>query len=288
MIVTAAMSDRTFAPKAWFPLKTKDIDYTAILPDCFAGGVTLPTIEDHYEDTGGSSPRPAHYMDWRNHKDHWLYDCFSIERRRRPLFGSLSVQPFLPGPNPNYGGHILYYKRPPLAGRTVFTFGDKQQPRRSMLLLLDTIMHGRKKKDGAAAQLPASRQSVLFELLRRADMVEFWAGKTDEALWKKTMGGELVRYPDGDLLIECQIFGGIDLTVDGRGFVAAHEAGDGDFYVKSLHLTTAELTGAAGKLASVYPGMIVHSYEPHADRKDRPKSSTGDAAWASDLSEIAE
>lgn len=287
MIVNNAKTDATFTPKAWFPLKTKDLDLTEVFPDCGGGGVTIETIEDHYEDTGGSSPRPAHYMDWRNHKDLWLYDCFHIARRRRPVFGSLSVQPFLPAPNPNYGGHILYYKRPEIRQRTVFTFGDKQQPRRSMLLVLDTILHGRTKKDGGSAQKVAARQKVIFELLRRHDVIELHGGKTLEELWKKTFEGEKVPYPEGDLLIECQIFGGIDLLRDGSAFVPAIEDEDAVYYIKSQHLKTADLNATLGKLNTVYPGMTILPYTPSAIPA-RPNAKSGDAGWEGDLSEIDE
>jgi hypothetical protein len=264
MILDRAKLDRTFEPKAWFPLKLTPVKYAELFPDCgFSGAVELFTIDEHYEDIEGSSPRPAHYMDWRNHKDHWLYDCFAILKKRRPVFGSLSGQPILPEPNSNYGGHILYYKRTAIDGRCVFTFGDKQQPRRSMLLLLDTILFGRKKKDGAEAQKPAGRQKVLFEFVQRYEQIlELGDDHEPDELWQMTFARDKTPYTDGDHLIECQIFGGIDLTRDAWGFVPAHEDGASPYYVKKNHLTSDDLGAAKLKLASVYPHVVVLPYKP--------------------------
>ena len=286
MIVNNSLTGNTFTPMAWFPLKTKDISFTTLFPDCTFGPDVLPTIEDHYEATQGSSPRPAHYMDWRNHKDHWLYDCFAIERRRRPVFGSLSVQPYLPAPNSNYGGHILFYNRPPTIGRTVYTFGDKQQPRRSMLLLLDTLLHGRSKKDGAGAQSPGARQKVVFELLRRFDTITFYAGWSPQRMWAKTFEGNKVAYPDPDLLIEAQIFGGITLTADAWGFVPACEPGASLRYIAKDHIKVEDLAAAAGQLAAVYPNITVLSYI--ASSLPPATAHASQDAWKSHLSEIAE
>jgi hypothetical protein len=225
-------------------------------------------------------------MDWRNHKDIWLYDCFAIEQKRRPVFASLSVQPSLPEPNPNYGGHILFYDRAKIAGRCVFTFGDKQQPRRSMLLLLDTILHGRKKKDGADAQKPASRQKVVYQLLRRYDTILAQAGKTTEEIWESTLTGPKVPYPDGDLLLECQIFGKVS-TADAWAFVPAREDGASDYYVAKRHLSNAELGAGLAHLNTVTPGMKVLPYTP-SKLGARPNATSGEASWDAHLSEIAE
>jgi hypothetical protein len=287
MIVGNSLTGGTFTPKAWFPLKTKDVAFSTLFPDCSFDPIDLPTIDDHYEAVQGSSPRPAHYMDWRNHKDLWLYDCFAIAQRRRPVFGSLSVQPYLPAPNPNYGGHILYYKRPETVGRAVYTFGDKQQPRRSMLLLLDTILHGRKKKDGAAAQDPARRQKVFYELLWRFDTITFYAGWSAERLWQRAFeASNRVAYPDGDLLLECQIFGGLTLTTDAWGFVPAVEDAASVYYIAKDHLKTTDLQAAQAQLAAVYPNVTVLSYEP--SKMPKPGAHPSQDAWKSHLSEIAE
>ncbi|MFO0586478.1 MAG: hypothetical protein U0441_03000 [Polyangiaceae bacterium] len=284
-LVAAAQSGQVFEPKAWFPVKTVDVDYIRVFPDCFQPTkATLATIDEHYT-TVMEGTRPGHYMDWRNHKDHWLYDCFVIKKRRRPLFGSLSVQPFLPGPNPNYGGHILFYERDVLEGRAVFTFGDKQQPRRSMLLTLDTIMHGRKKKDGAAKQGKDLRQKVLFQLLRRADVIDLCAGEDDAALWQRTMG-ETVPYPDGDLLIECQVFGGADLTVIGRGVAIAVEDGGAPEYMPSKHLTPGELLTAGTHLGGVLPDLKIHQYRPSVYKKVPQLTPSGKPEWDADLSDL--
>ncbi len=287
MIVQNALIDATFTPKAWFPLKTKDVAYTALFPDCPFNAETIDTIDEHYEDIDGSSPRPAHYMDWRNHKDLWLYDCFAIAHRRRPLFGSLSTQPYLPAPNSNYGGHILFYRRPSVAGRAVYTFGDKQQPRRSMVLLLDTLLHGRKKKDGADAQSPGGRQKVIHQLLRRHDTLVHHADWSTAKLWEKTFDGNKVPYPDGDMLIECHIFGGIVLTRDAWGFVPACEDENSDYYVAKDHLKAQDLAAATLKLNTVYPNVTVLPYT-YSKVAGLISATSGQDAWKSHLSELVE
>ena len=270
LILDGAGRDQPFTPKAWFPLKTSHVKYAALLPDCgFHADLALETVVGHYEAVTGSSPRPAHYMDWRNHKDHWLYDCFAIAQTRRPLFGSLSTQPFLPAPNPNYGGHIIFYARPPLASRCVFTFGDKHQPRRSMLLLLDTILFARDKKDRSPPEQSAeARQMVLYDLVqRRTNLIEH-ADKTPEALWAMTFEGKKIPYPTGDYLIECHVFGGIDLARDAWAFVPACDDASKDAVKPS------DLAAARADLARLYPRLRILPYEPlkYTNRQSSMKS----------------
>ncbi len=285
IIVGNATRNATFTPKAWFPLKTTMVAFSALLPDCPFGVEELATVADHYARVEGSSARPAHYMDWRNHKDHWLYDCFAIEQTRRPVFGSLSTQPYLPAPNPNYGGHILFYARDRINGRAVYTFGDKQQPRRSMLLVLDTILHGRTKKDGGAAQKPEHREEVIYRLLRRYDNIVRYAGATPEEMWQKTFEGKKVPYPDGDLLIECQVFGGITMATDVWGYVPEIETGA--FYDDRFHIKTEDLQAAGIQLATLYPNLKVLPYVFSQTQAIASENARG-APWKHHLSEIDE
>lgn len=287
MIIDNAVLNAVFEPKAWFPLKTRDIRYAALLPDCPFDLEEIDSITDHYEETFGSSPRPAHYMDWRNHKDIWLYDCFAIGHRRRPVFGSLSMQPYLPAPNSNYGGHILFYKRPTIAGRSVYTFGDKQQPRRSMLLVLDTILHGRTKKDGAASQKPEARQKVIYQLLRRHDTIVHHPDWSTAMLWAKTFDGKKVPYPDGDSLIECHVFGGIVLTRDAWGFVPACEDEHSLYHVPKDQISDQQLAAARLQLQTVYPNVTVLPYT-FSKAAVLLSDTSGQDGWKSHLSEIAE
>ena len=211
--------DDQFKPKGWFPLKTVNVSWKDVFPeDGFDQADTFQTIRQHYAATEGTSPRPAHYMDWRNHKDHWLYDCFNIQTTRRPVFTSLAVHTILPEPNTNYGGNVLLFRRNTIRHRTVFTFGDKQQPRRSMLLVLDTILFGRKKKDGYDGQAPGERLKVVEKILRRSC---FLSGTVQAnivnnlpAQWQRSCTGIKVGYPMPDFLIECHIFGGVDMARD--------------------------------------------------------------------------
>jgi hypothetical protein len=221
------MTRNDVLPKAWFPLKLRAKPYADIFPACgFAvHGPELDVIDEHYAEFGGTSPRPAHYVDWRNHKDLWLYDCFAILPRRRPLFCSLSLQPIVPEPNPNYGSHTLLFSRSRTENRSVHTFGDKQQPRRSMLLLLDDILYERAKKDGQPGQSADNRAKVADDLLRRFERVKATRNLSLELQWAVTLAEPAVPYPGPDLLLECQIFGPINPTHDLRGLVTWVESG---------------------------------------------------------------
>jgi hypothetical protein len=206
-------------PRAWFPLKLQAKPWTEIFPDCGFDTSTVYCLNEHYAAITGSSPRGSHYVDWRNHKDLWLYDGFQIDPRRRPLFCSLSVQPIVPEPNPNYGRHTLLFKRSTTRHRSIHTFGDKQQPRRSMLLLLDDLFYERKKKDGSAGQTAKNRTKPADDLMRRYNKSSAYRTQTLAEQWTATVAGAPITYPDGDLLIECQIFGPIVPTADLDGLV---------------------------------------------------------------------
>ena len=154
-----------------------------------------------------------------------------------------------------------------------------------MLLTLDTILHGRKKKDGAKKQAKETRQKVLFQLLRRADEIDLCAGEDDHALWQRTMK-ELVPYPDGDLLIECQIFGRADLTTFGRGVAIAVEDGAAPEYMASKHLTLVELGTAKTHISGVLPDLGVHDYRPSVYKKVQQLTPSGKPEWDADLSDL--
>ncbi|MEZ4296204.1 MAG: DUF3626 domain-containing protein [Polyangiaceae bacterium] len=287
LIVHDAVVPRRFVPRAWFPLKSEEILYSDMFPecrDCF-GPDSLDGVGVHYEAVGGSSARPAHYMDWRNHKDLWLYDCFAIAQRRRPVFGSLSTQPFLPGPNPNYGGHILFYRRDQIRSRCLFTFGDKQQPRRSMLLTLDTVLHGRTKKDGAAAQSKEGREEVVYRILSRYDHILKYHALNAQQLWAKTFEGKKVPYPNGDLLIECQIFGGMDLARDAWGFVPECETDP--FFDDKFHIKTETMQANEGAVNALYPNMQILRYY-FRDYQPIGAVTARNAPWKHHLDEIDE
>jgi hypothetical protein len=247
-------SNTGIIPRAWFPLKLQAKPWTEIFPDCGFDGSTVYVLDEHYAAITGSSPRGSHYVDWRNHKDLWLYDGFQIDARRRPLFCSLSVQPIVPEPNTNYGRHALLFKRSTTRHRSIHTFGDKQQPRRSMLLLLDDLFYERKKKDGSAGQTAKNRVKPADDLMRRFGNITANRNKTLAEQWTATVAGAPISYPDGDLLIECQIFGPIVPLTDMHGLVTWVETVQWmtdmrlqgkSFYVdatavaaKQLHLTT--------------------------------------------------
>jgi hypothetical protein len=247
-------SNAGIIPRAWFPLKLQAKPYTEIFPDCNFDNSTVYCLNEHYAAITGSSPRGSHYVDWRNHKDLWLYDGFQIDARRRPLFCSLSVQPIVPEPNPNYGRHTLLFKRSTTRHRSIHTFGDKQQPRRSMLLLLDDIFYARKKKDGSEGQTAKNRAKPADDLMRRFGNIAPNRNKTLAQQWTATVAAAPITYPDGDLLIECQIFGPIVPLTDLQGLVTWVESVDWMtdkqlhgkwFYIdatnvaaKQLHLTT--------------------------------------------------
>jgi len=267
-----------FVPKAWFPLKLQDIQYSQLFPNCgFGVGDKLASIDEHYTATGGSSPRPAHYMDWRNHKDLWLYDCFPIPATSRPLFCSLSMQPIVPQPNTNYGHHVLLFNRNTTKNRCIYTLGDKQQPRRSMLLLLDDLLYSRKKKDGDAGQSAKTRQKVADDLFRRMEMVRVHGAKTITEQWASTLLGPKIRYPSPDLLFECQIFGQIDVGNDFVGVITfVDEKSVTDLYpLDTFYKTTAQIVAAQTHLDTRYSGTLL----PYR-HVNRQKGASGDEASA--------
>jgi hypothetical protein len=241
-------------PKAWFPLKLQAKRWSEIFPDCGFDTSTVHCLDEHYAVLTGSSPRGSHYVDWRNHKDLWLYDGFQIDARRRPLFCALSVQPIVPEPNPNYGSHTLLFKRSTTRHRSIHTFGDKQQPRRSMLLLLDDILYEHQKKDGSDGQSAKNRTKPADDLFRRFGNIATQRTKTLAQQWTATVAGPPISYPDGDLLIECQILGpivpltdlhGVVMRVESRVWMTDMKLQDKWFFIdetdaaaKQLHLTT--------------------------------------------------
>jgi hypothetical protein len=256
----------------------QDIQYSQLFPSCgFGVGDKLASIDEHYTATGGSSPRPAHYMDWRNHKDLWLYDCFPIPATSRPLFCSLSMQPIVPQPNTNYGHHVLLFKRDTTKNRCIYTLGDKQQPRRSMLLLLDDLFYSRKKKDGDPGQSAKTRQKVADDLFRRMEMVRVHRAKTIAEQWASTLLGPKIRYPSPDLLFECQIFGQIDVGNDFVGVITfVDEKSVTDLYpLDTFYKTTAQIVAAQTHLDTHYSGTLL----PYR-HVNRQKGASGDEASA--------
>ena len=271
-VIDKATAGQKFEPMAWFRWKTVDVALSRVFPACgFGVGDTFRSVTDHYVATVGSSPRGAHYMDWRNHKDHWLYDGFDIPPARRPVFASLSMQPSFPEPNIIYGGHALFYKRTAINSRCIFNFGDKQQPRRSMLLLLDDLLFERKKKDSDAGQPATGRNKVVEDLLRRHDRLTL-----DDPLatvaqrWERAVTGTTVPYHPfgGDFLIECQIFGPIDLDTDAWGFVTQFELAASPAYDPTLHKLTTDEPTVLAALHNVYPQIELLPYRP---TKSNPK-----------------
>jgi hypothetical protein len=249
LIEAAADAGHDFSFKGWFPIMLQDVAWSRAFPACGFGGGTFAAIDQHYAASGeGTSARPAHYLDWRCHKDHWLYDCFRIKPRRRPLFSTLSVQPILPEVNPNYGTCAVFYKPARVNSRYICTLGDKQQPVRSMLLLLDTIIFGRKKKDGDGSQSVSQRQPVLSDLMRRYDyLTSEIAGGTPEQLWEATVSTpKRVPYPVGDLIIECQVFGPVTLRNDALAIAYGAVMIGGE---------PPEVGQARTKLTAAYPGV---------------------------------
>jgi len=221
---------KDFVPMGWFPLWLRDVLYSKVFPNCGfnVGGPKLSTIDDHYKRVMGSSPRPAHYMDWRAHKDIWLYDCFNIPPKERPVFCSLSVQPIVPLPNSNYGLFAFLFKRSEIKNRCVHTLGDKQQPRRSMLLLLDDIFYEHTKKDGDSGQSHTHRGKVADDILARMELVEVSGDLTLEQQWELVTQRDRVAYSGADLLIECQIFGNTKLSDIGKSVILYKELIDDD------------------------------------------------------------
>jgi hypothetical protein len=218
------LTETDFAPKAWMPLKLVAKRYATIFPDCQFDdqtGPELDVLDEHYEPWTGDSPRPSHYVDWRNHKDVWLYDCFGVEPRRRPLFCSLSGQPVVPEPNTNYGNHTLLLSRAKTRIRSIHTYGDKHQPRRSMLLLLDDMLYKKPKKDKSGVTADSTRHKSLDDMFKRFDVLDAYNNNPPALAdqWIATLAVKKTTYSVGDGLIECQIFGGVDMTDEMLGLI---------------------------------------------------------------------
>jgi len=223
--------NQEYTPKAYFPLNLKDVPYSQLFPDCGFDqdhGPKLSTIDEHYKQVLGSSPRPPHYLDWRAHKDLWLYDCFNIPPKKRPLFCSLSTQPIVPEPNSNYGLFTVIFKRGDVKNRCVHTLGDKQQPRRSMLLLLDDIFYKHTKKDKKSGQSHEDRAKVADDILARMELLQVCEGRTLEQRWALEIQRDKLLYLKSDLLIECQVFGEVKLQNHGAGVIMNEDVFDKD------------------------------------------------------------
>ncbi|MBZ5712964.1 hypothetical protein [Nannocystis pusilla] len=276
-LIDEAAQNRAVEPKGFFPLSLQAIDWDEVFPaDGFAQGHSFLGLRRHYAAIDGTSARPAHYLDWRNHKDRWLYDCFPIDPQRRPLFASLAVHPIVPEPNNNYGHHFLLYDSAQVRHRRIICFGDKQQPRRSMLLLLDDLLYGHTKKDGDGPQAASSRLKVLERVLRRvcwlhSDEHDDIEDDLEEQLERSCTGTKL-DYPEGDFLFECQIFGGVDLVRDATALVvkvcADVDTGQDPvsdpghmIFTPALHFPLSKWNAAKLALAQVYPQLEVLAYK---------------------------
>jgi hypothetical protein len=181
------------------------------------------------------------------------------------VFCSLSLQPIVPEPNGNYGHHTLLFGRDTTKHRSTYNFGDKQQPRRSMLLLLDDIFNEHEKKDGEPGQSAKDRTKPADDLFRRNDNVVSHRALTLQEQWDKTLLEAPIPYPKGDLLIECQIWGPLTMSADMQGLVTIIDTQDGldnlpddwfktkttDVAARQLHLTT----HYAGRLLAYAPRL---------------------------------
>ena len=244
-VANLVLTKTDFSPKGWFPLNLEKHYLEELFPDCGFTEDTDPhimTVNQHYEAwKSGTSSRPAHYLDWRNYKDLWLYDCFPIDPTRRPVFGSLSGQPRVPEPNSNYGQHTVLYDRQRTRARSIVNFGDKYAPRRSMLLLLDDVLYLKKRKDGSDAIGGDQRHKAIDDIMLRADIVKTWHGElsypTLTEQWRRTQANKRKGYKDGNSLIECQIFGGVDVKQEILGFITIEEKLDNKLTAQQ-HLTS--------------------------------------------------
>ena len=225
-----AEEDAFFRPKAWFPVHAEDIEVRDIFTYAECGFTdsksSFEGVKIHYKDTrdipGVTSGRAEHYLDWRYAKDYWLYDGFYIPMRKRPLFASLSVQPSIPEPNSNYGHHVFLIKPDSIKNSYVLTFGDKQQPCRSILLLLDRVLFSHRKKDGSEGQHAGLRLDVFGMLIERHNAIKTQKTQKEKALktkWKEQLTRKMVPNLTSDQLFECQIFTPINIATDLAGII---------------------------------------------------------------------
>lgn len=217
--------------KSYFGAKTQGIGFNAAFPSCnFRPIDEFQGLEQAYkEDTDGNNRRPDHYLDWRNDKDHWIYDCFEIEKHRRPFFASLTFAPNLPEPNTTYGVHLGIFHQDRVFHRSVFTLTDNGSPRRSMLLLLDELLHPRNCKNGKAPQSEAARLGTIgltYDRVRalRAGLV---TGGTQigRQLWEWQLKRGRPPKPD-PANVEAHVFGPVTMEDDLHTFVLGHHYQD--------------------------------------------------------------
>lgn len=259
------MTRADFSPKGWFPLMLRQHYYGEILGSCGfsdTSGPSYMTLEQHYKAwKSGESERPAHYLDWRNHKDLWLYDCFPIVPTRRPVFCSLSGQPRVPEPNKNYGTNTLIFDRGRTRSRCVHNFGDKYAPRRSMLLLLDDIIYVKKRKDGSDPITAPVRQKTIDDICERVEMVPTERSKSLQTQFDDMLTVKKKTYGVGDTLIECQIFGGVDVRNEILAFISV----EGNF--AKLAAQTQLDTHYSGRFLE-YPSARVSTMEVYYTRSE--------------------
>ena len=123
----------------------------------------------------------------------------------------------------------MTFKRSEVKNRCVHTLGDKQQPRRSMLLLLDDVFYEHIKKDKDAGQSHEDRAQVADDILARMELLQICNGKELKEQWALVSQRDKTPYPGSDLLIECQIFGDVKLNNHGESVIINSDAlGDGE------------------------------------------------------------
>jgi hypothetical protein len=122
----------------------RDINWQHVFPDCAntpnataPGTRHLPHMLAYVRD--GRQNAKQWYMDWRNDKDQYLYDCFNFTVDERPTFANYSALCRAPEPNYQYGRHQIVWNSNVL-DRSVISPGDKGVAYRSKLLLLQDLL----------------------------------------------------------------------------------------------------------------------------------------------------
>lgn len=164
------------------------------------------------------------YIDWRVEKDRFIYDYHDIPPQELSNFCSFTHWRYdeCPCPYPTYGHHLIVLDPNIInLNRCVFTLGDKGQPHRSALMMLQDIVCGVRTKydtDGPGAsdrfetllRLLAHIQHPAPQLPDAAGMRTRWRTLVQNLNWTRFDANQKMPYmPDMLPVIEVHMFGSV-------------------------------------------------------------------------------
>ena len=185
-------------------------------------------VNDVKRSTDGRQNAWPWYLDWRVNKDWMLYDHFDFPPDKLSTFSSytswLWTEP--PATNTTYGYHTIIWDPNIInLNRCVLTVGDKGNPRRSMLMLLQDVICKTKNKDGSDPGLggmSAERFALLSQIISHIESDPPDAAVPKNALcqhWKEMIRKCGCRWYSKDNkmhalrgpVVECHMFGFVRL-----------------------------------------------------------------------------